>query len=108
LEALLGQLTELIQKRESKAAAETERPLAASRTFSGIALRTIESVYPYLSEKVEISCDGGDDLFRELRIENSFILEDGELVSLKPGARLTITIETKAEDTIPKKPDGHA
>lgn len=44
-------------------------------------------------EKAQIAIEGPDDLYRELRIENTLTAEDGHDVSLKPGAPVQITIK---------------
>ena len=46
-------------------------------------------------EKVEIAIPVADDLFREIRIENSFTDVDGGPVSLAIGAELTVTFEAE-------------
>ena len=45
------------------------------------------------SEKAEITVDGADELYREIRIENSFTDENGDEVPLRKGAQVDVTIE---------------
>jgi hypothetical protein len=41
-------------------------------------------------------------LYREIRIDNTLTNENGEEVSLKPGAQAEVTVEADAEATTPK------
>jgi hypothetical protein len=45
-------------------------------------------------------CSEAEELFREIRIENRFTDADGQPVALKDGARLNVTFEADAKDTI--------
>ena len=49
--------------------------------------------------KLEISISQADHLFREVRIENSFIDVDGGPVALTNGARLDVTFEAETMKT---------
>lgn len=53
-------------------------------------------------EKAEISVHGADDLYREIRIENTLENEAGEKVKLKEGAHVDVTVEADEKDTTPK------
>lgn len=53
-------------------------------------------------EIVEITISEAEDLFREIRIENTFNDVDGEPVALKQGARVDVTLEADPKDTIKK------
>ena len=64
--------------------------------------KIVESTYPGQVEKVEISVAAAEDLFREIRIENTFIDIDGQLVALKHGARVDVTFEADTNDTVKK------
>ena len=59
----------------------------------GTVEKIIESPHPVIPEKAQIAIEGADDLYRELRIENTLTAEDGGEVSLKPGAPVEITIK---------------
>jgi uncharacterized cupredoxin-like copper-binding protein len=48
--------------------------------------------------------DGADDLYKEIRVENTLQDENGNAVSLKPGAKVEITVEAEKKATTPKKP----
>ena len=54
------------------------------------------------TEKAQISVDGGDDLYREVRIENTLTGENGEEVRLKQDADVDVTVEADPKDTTPK------
>jgi hypothetical protein len=58
---------------------------------------------PSEPEKAQIAVEGGDDLYKEIRIDNTLQNEKGEDVSLKPGARVEVTVEAEPEATTPKK-----
>ena len=47
--------------------------------------------------------EGGDHLYREIRVENTLQDENGKEVKLKPGAEVHVTIEAEKDATIPKK-----
>jgi hypothetical protein len=53
-------------------------------------------------EKAQIAIEGGDDLYREIRIENSLTAENGDEVRLKEGAEVDVTVEADPEATKPK------
>ena len=59
--------------------------------------------HPGEPEKAQIAVEGADHLYREIRIENTLIDEDGEKVSLKPGAEVEVTVEADPEQTTAKK-----
>jgi hypothetical protein len=59
--------------------------------------------YPQEPEKAEISIAGADDLYREIRIENALVNDEGEKVKLKQGAHVDVIVEADNQDTIPTK-----
>jgi uncharacterized cupredoxin-like copper-binding protein len=67
--------------------------------------KIIKPITPDDTEKAQISIEAADHLYREIRIENSLIDENGNEVSLKPGAEVEVTVEAQAEATAPKQPD---
>ncbi len=79
---------------------DAERP---STTLSGKVERIIPPLGSREPEKAEISVEGADDLYGEIRIENTMTNAEGEVVTLKPGAQVNVTIEANAEDTTIKK-----
>jgi hypothetical protein len=55
-----------------------------------------------LPEKAEIAVEGADELYQEIRIENTLSDNKGDEVRLKEGARVEVTVEAKPEETTPK------
>jgi hypothetical protein len=70
--------------------------------------KIVKPLYPDQSEKVEIQIAAADDLFREVRIENALTDANGQAVALKNGARVDVTFEADANDTVQKLTDGQA
>jgi hypothetical protein len=64
--------------------------------------KIIKSPDPRIPEKAEIGINGCDELYREIRIENTLTDADGAKVELKQGAPVEVTIEAEAKDTTPK------
>lgn len=58
---------------------------------------------PLEPEKAEISIDGADELYREIRIENKLENEEGEKVKLKQGAHVEVIVEADDKDTVTRK-----
>lgn len=65
--------------------------------------KIIRSLDPETPDKAQISIEGGEDLYKEIRVENTLKDENGNNVKLKPGARVEVTIEAELKDTIPDK-----
>lgn len=78
----------------------TEKP---SVTLPGKVEKIIESPHPNEPEKAQISVEGADALYQELRIENSLINDEGDVVGLKEGAEVDVTVAADADATAPKK-----
>jgi hypothetical protein len=67
---------------------------------------TVEKIIPANivgPEKAQISVEGAEDLYRELRVENTLQDENGKEMKLKPGAHVEVTIEADKNATVPKK-----
>ena len=78
----------------------------AAVTLPGTVKRVIPPFHPSMPEKAEISVEGADELYREIRVENTLSDESGNEVSLKPGAQVDVSIEADADATKPKnEPD---
>jgi hypothetical protein len=73
-----------------------------STTLPAIVEKIIKSPHPNEPEKAQITVEGADHLYRELRIENTLIDENGEKVRLKPGAEIDVTIQASPEAVAPK------
>lgn len=76
----------------------TEKP---NVTLPGKVEKIIESSDPSEREKAEISIEGGDPLYQEIRIENSLTDENGEEVRLKKDAEVDVTVEAEKDATTP-------
>lgn len=77
----------------------SEKP---STTMPATVEKIIKPIAPGEPEKAQISVEGADHLYREIRIENTLIDENGDKVRLKQGAEVEVTVEASAEATIPK------
>lgn len=55
--------------------------------------KIIKSRHSHQTEKAEITIDGADDLYREIRIDNTLEDENGKKVKLKEGADVEVVIE---------------
>jgi hypothetical protein len=65
-------------------------------------LRKSSSPGPNEPEKAQISVEGADTLYREIRIENSLTDKNGDEVRLNEGAEVDVTVEADKEETTPK------
>jgi hypothetical protein len=80
---------------------EAEKP---SVTLPGTVEKIIPSAHPGDPEKAQIGIEGADDLYREIRVENTLRDEKGDKVSLKPGAQVDVKIAADVAATTPKQP----
>ena len=78
---------------------DTENP---STILPGTVEKIIKPWFPGDTEKAQISIQGADHLYREIRIENTMTDADGESVSLKKGAEVNVIIEANLEDMVAK------
>lgn len=78
----------------------TEKP---SAILPGTVEKIIKSRFSDEPDKAQITVDGGDHLYREIRIDNNLTNEKGEEVTLKPGARVEVIVEAEADATTPKQ-----
>ncbi len=77
-----------------------------STTLPGTVEKIIKSPDPTAPEKAQITVEGGEELYREVRIDNVLKNQNGEEVGLKEGAEVDVTIEADAKDTtLQKLPD---
>ena len=79
--------------------ANSEKPAV---TLPAVVEKIIKPVAPQQPEKAQITIHGADDLYREIRVENSLENAAGEKVRLKPGAEVEVTIEAPP-DAVEKK-----
>jgi hypothetical protein len=76
----------------------------ATKTLSGTVEKIIPPILPGKPEKAQISVDGAEDLYRELRVDNTLEGPDGNKVKLKKGAEVEVKIEADPEATKPDEP----
>jgi hypothetical protein len=77
-------------------------PPTATVTLTGVVEEVIKSPHPSLPDKAQITVEGADELYREIRIDNVLENDKGEPVKLKPGATVDVTIEAPASAVAPK------
>jgi hypothetical protein len=77
-------------------------PENPSTTLPGVVEKIIKPVSPKEPEKAQIAIDGADDLYREIRIDNTLTKKNGEEVRLKAGAEVEVTVEAPLDATTPK------
>jgi hypothetical protein len=87
-----------VADKDKKSAAE--KPTV---TLPGTVEKIIPSVDPSEPDKAQIAVEGADELYREIRVENTLQDAAGNPVVLKKGAEVEVTIEAEVEATVPKK-----
>jgi uncharacterized protein YfaS (alpha-2-macroglobulin family) len=73
-----------------------------SVNLKGTVEKIIKPVVPTQPEKAQIAVDGADDLYKEIRVENTLVDENGQEVKLKQGAKVEVTLEADPDATVPK------
>jgi hypothetical protein len=76
----------------------------ATKTLNGTVEKIIPPIVPGKPEKAQISVDDAEDLYRELRVENTLEDAEGNKVKLKKGAEVEVKIEADPEATKPDEP----
>lgn len=76
----------------------TEKP---SVTLPGSVEKIIKPSHPSEPEKAQIAVEGADDLYKEIRIENSLTDENGDKVRLKKGDQVDVTVEADPKENNP-------
>ena len=74
------------------------------KKLQGTVQKVIKPVVPNRPEKAQIGIHDADELYREIRIENEVVDENGEKAKLKPGAEVDIIVEADSSATL-KKPE---
>lgn len=70
------------------------------RTKKPATVRKIIKPYaPGVPEKAEITVHDADDLYKEIRIENTLEDAKGNKVKMKQGAEVELTVEADPKDT---------
>jgi hypothetical protein len=79
---------------------EKDKP---STTLPGTVQKIIKPIDPDAEDTAEISIEKAEDLYREIRVENTLKDANGEKVGLKEGAPVDVTIEADKKDTTKKQ-----
>jgi hypothetical protein len=69
-----------------------------SLTLPGTVEKIIPALVPSEPEKAQIAVHGAEELYREIRVENTLQDEAGNTVSLKKGAEVEVTIAADPKD----------
>jgi hypothetical protein len=80
---------------------DDENSEKAAVTLSGTVEKIIKPISPAVPEKAQISVHGAEDLYREIRVENTLQDDAGQPVKLKVGAEVAVTIEADKTETTP-------
>jgi hypothetical protein len=83
---------------------ETSQSEKPSVTLPGTVKQIIEPPHPMMREKAEIAIHGADELYKEIRIDNTLTDEHGDKVRLKKGANVEVTVEAEPGATTPGPP----
>jgi hypothetical protein len=73
------------------------------KKLKGTVEKIIKPTHRSQPEKAQIAVHEADDLYREIRVENELVDEQGERASLKPGAEVDVIVEADSNATM-KKP----
>ncbi len=74
---------------------------ATKTTKHGTVKKIIKSPDPSVPEKAEVQVHEADELYKEIRIENTLEDERGKKVKLKEDAPVDITVEADTKATTP-------
>jgi hypothetical protein len=72
------------------------------KKLHGTVNKIIKPIVPSEPEKAQVDIEGADDLYREIRIENTLTDEHGEEGRLKEGAPVDVSIEADTDATLKK------
>jgi hypothetical protein len=78
----------------------------ANVTLPATVEKIMKSPVPGVPEKAQIAVQGGDDLYREIRIENKMTDNNGDEVRLKEGAEVEVAVKADKDATQPKSGRG--
>jgi hypothetical protein len=70
------------------------------KKLTGTVQKIIKPIRPGEPEKAEISVNEAEELYREIRIENTLTTENGEKEQLKEGANVDLIVEADSSATI--------
>ena len=66
----------------------------------GTVQKVIKSTRPNDPERAQIAIEEGDELYREIRVENVLTDEHGDKVRLKAGAEVDVVVEADSNATM--------
>ena len=78
---------------------QSEKP---SVTLPGTVEHIIPSPYPGMPEKAQIAIEKAEDLYQQIRIDNTLTDKHGDKVGLKKGVDVEVTVEAEPGATTPK------
>jgi hypothetical protein len=83
----------------------SRRPYTSKKRkkLRGTVEKEIKSKCANEPEKAEINIKEADDLYREIRVENTLTDDKGEKRALKPGAEIDVVIEADTDATVKKE-----
>jgi hypothetical protein len=70
-----------------------------------VAKHILKPPYSQEAERLEISIAEADELFGEIRVENSFVDAEGNVLAIKAEVELNVSLETSAGNLINKAMD---
>jgi hypothetical protein len=70
------------------------------KKLTGTVQKIIKPIRPGEPEKAEISVNEAEELYREIRIENTLTTENGVKEQLKEGAKVDLIVEADSSATI--------
>ncbi|HEY6128887.1 MAG TPA: hypothetical protein VIW23_11960 [Candidatus Acidoferrum sp.] len=90
-------------KEEDKEKDEKDSSEKATVTLPGTVEKIIPAIGNLVPERAQINIEGGEELYREIRVDNQLKDADGNPVSLKTGAEVDVKIEADPNSVKPKK-----
>lgn len=72
------------------------------RKLRGTVEKVIQRSFPEETEKVQIGVHEADELYREIRVDNTLTDDEGEAVQLKPGAGVDVILEADSTAIVDK------
>lgn len=91
-----------MSNRDTNSSTEPTPDNKATVTLPGTVEKIIKPHSPDMPEKAQISVEGAEDLYKEIRVDNVVTDEHGNELKLKPGAKVDVTIEADPKDTVPQ------
>lgn len=93
----------MTEKLNAENIQEEQEAKKASVTLPGTVEKIIPPITQAGTEKAQIAVEGAEDLYREIRVENTLHDENGQPVRLKKDALVEVTIEAETKQTTPKE-----